>query len=97
MKKFKSKTTEEKFKRWINAHPESWHPYDYERFHDFITSLFLENEHISESELRNSVLESKEWKNEEFINEFVNEVTTKISELRSFFDYLNEKNRINAT
>jgi hypothetical protein len=97
MKHFKSKTTEEKFKKWLNAFPESWHPNDYERFYDFVTSLSLSNDYITDSELRNAIEELKTWTDTKFINDFIDIVNTKIDELTSYFDYLNKKRIVNAT
>lgn len=90
MKSFKSKITEEKFNRWFNLFPESCHPNDVERFHDFLVSLFNDNDNFTEAELKLAISELKEWKNEEFIEEFVEIVITKIDTLKGFFDYLNE-------
>ncbi|NQU53915.1 MAG: hypothetical protein HQ522_15405 [Bacteroidetes bacterium] len=97
MKTFKSKTTEKKFGQWLNSFPESWHPYDYERFHEFVTALLIDDDYISESELRNAIIELKEWKDKDFIDEFVESVTMKIDDLRLFFDHLKKIKIINAT
>jgi len=97
MKTFKSKSSEKKFSQWLNLFPESWHPNDYERFHDFVSDLFNYNDFITESELRTAISELKEWKDKDFINHFVEEVTTKLDELSLFYVYLKERKIINAT
>ncbi len=97
MKTFKSKTTEKKFLQWFNSFPESWHPNDYERFHSFITELFDNNDFITESELRIAISELKEWKDKDLIDEFIEEVTSKIDEISLYYEYLKERKRINIT
>ncbi len=91
MIKFKSKETEKYLKNWLNGHPESWHSMDYEKFYNFITSLFKEDDFITESELRSLIIENKEWKDEKFITRFIDDVLTKINELRNYFDYMQKR------
>lgn len=97
MKKFKTQKTEDYFKTWINAFPESWHPLDHLRFYDFLTSLFLDEDFLSESDLKDLIYKYKNWENEKFIDEFVEQVGSKISELKGFFEYLSNKKMIIAT
>jgi len=94
MKKFQSSDTLIKFNIWFRRHPESWHPLDIGRFYDFLTALFYESDYISESELRDAIDKEKEWKDKEFINEFIEIAMFKIDELRSYFDYLKSNNVI---
>jgi hypothetical protein len=92
MKKFKSQKTENSFKSWIKSQPESWHPYDTERFNIFVISLFLDNDSLTETQLKDLISNFAEWENEEFINEFVDRIIGKISDLRSFYDQLKNSN-----
>lgn len=91
MKNFKSKLTKEKFKKWLNAHPESWHPLDYERFHDFINELFLNKDSISGIELKEAIHELKKWENEKSIDDFIEKTQKIINELQLFYGYLKRK------
>lgn len=92
MKKFKSQKTENYFKDWINSHPESWHSSDTEKFNIFAISLFHDDDFVTESELKYLISKYKEWENEEFINEFVDRVVSKLSDLRGFYDQLRNSN-----
>ena len=94
MKVFKSNETEEKLLGWINVHPESWHPNDNERFYEFVFALLKNNESITKTELAEVVIDQKSWKDQEFIDDFLEYSMDKIYELKSFHDYLLESNRI---
>lgn len=94
MKEFKSKETNQKLLRWINAHPKSWHRRDYERFYEFVYELLKNKESITKTELAEVVIDNKDWKTQEHIDNFLEDATNKIDELKSFYDYLLESNRI---
>jgi len=94
MKEFKSKETEEKLLKWINAHPDSWGGYEYECFYDFVYTMIKNNDFITKIELAEYIIDNKEWKDQEFIDEFLEYTTDKIIELRNFFDYLLKLDRL---
>ncbi len=91
MKKFNSKETENKFTSWINQHPESYHSLDIERFYSFVLSLLKNDDYLTDTELRKYIFEMKGWKNNTFIDEFVDRTMNDINDLKSFYDFLNKK------
>lgn len=97
MKTFNSKKTEEKFRIWLNVHPESWHPLDYERFHDFVLEMLQNKDFVTDVEISEAISELKEWQSEEYKAEFIEKVQIKIDELELFFAFLKDKGLINAT
>ena len=92
-KPFKNEQTNLFFQRWINNYPESHHPYDRERFYDFVYSLLENREELSETILTDSVKAEKNWK-PEFVTEFVDLFLDKYFLLKEFWEFMGEKKKI---
>lgn len=93
MKGFNSEDTKLKFKRWISGFPESYHGFDMDRFYDFVLSLKLNGEWITEDELHSAFKEGKKWE-EDFRNKIVSDYYHKLLDLGNFIDFIIEKNLI---
>lgn len=93
MKKFKNKQTQDKFLKWIINFPESYHGFDMDRFYDFVLSLKLNGEWITEDELHSAFKEEKKWE-EDFRNKIVSDYYQKLLDLGNFIDFIIEKNLI---
>ena len=95
MKVFKSSETEVKLIKWLNTNIESWSGYEFKCFYDFVYTMLINKEEIiTKTELAVYVINHKEWKDQEFIDEFLEITTDKINEISNFFEYLLELNRI---
>ncbi len=92
-KPFKKEQTNQLFYVWLRNSPESYHPYDMERFYDFIYNLLESREELSEEILTNSVKAEKSW-TPEFVTEFVNSFFDRYLEIREFWGFLKEKKKI---
>ena len=95
MEVFKSKETEVKLIKWLHTNIESWSGYESECFYDFVYTMLKNNEEIiTKTELAVYVINHKEWKDQEFIDEFLEIATDKINVISNFFEYNLELNRI---
>jgi len=80
----------EKLKRWIDAHPETDHPLDTDRWYNAIY-LYFENENeVDFSELEQYIREQKDWENE-FVEEFIERKSNEYSLLKDFYKFLKKK------
>ncbi len=72
--------------QWINAHPESEHPLDRERWYKAILESFRLNENIDFESLKDYIKQNKKW-NGEFITEFLESKERDYFLLKDFYDY----------
>lgn len=53
------------FKSWISQYPLSYHAFDMERWHEFVSSLHQHNENLSLDAFENSLIQDYHWNEEE--------------------------------
>lgn len=92
-KPFKNEQTNLLFHRWISNCPEIHHPYDRERFYDFVYSLLENREGLSETILTDSVNAEKNW-TKEFVTEFVDLFLDKYFLIKEIWEFIGEKKNI---
>ena len=73
---------------WLSQHPETSHPLDTKRFHQFVFQLLEDGDNISDDYLYDEVQKAKPDWSEEATNEFVRDKSILISELIQFGRFL---------
>ncbi len=74
-------------KLWLDAHPDSDHPIDTERWYNAIIKAFRAGIDLDFEEIRNYILETREWDNG-FVDEFIEKFEIDYSKLKNFYDYI---------
>lgn len=82
--------SKEKMEMWLGRFPESSHPLDEERFFDFVVSLCRAKETVSKEEMAEFYSSIHPDFEEEHILTVCDKWDSKISNLQSFYKFLNE-------
>lgn len=88
MKTFNDPILQQKFTTYIGAYPESEHPLDMERLHDFVHQMTIHGEDISYEELLESLREEHPHWDRRFLNNFAKKTAALIDELQCFNKFL---------
>ena len=87
--------TKQALSLWINgAAPESAHPCDMNRFHNFVYECLINGENIDTDELADTISENLTW-NDEKIRKFSEGTVIHIKKIMEFIDFLKSKKQIN--
>ena len=77
-------------KRWINAHPESAHPFDRERWFNVIAESIKTNQPIDFVEIEQYITSNKKW-NLDFVKQFIENKEHEYFLITEFFEFYDKK------
>lgn len=77
-------------KTWLNAHPESGHPFDRERWYNVIIESIKTNQPIDFVEIEQYITSNKEW-NLDFVKQFIENKEREYFIITEFVEFYDKK------